>query len=112
MQRLHKQVPTAANKQATIEVLLSYNDGNGVFVGSTLGYITRIPGQFSDNWGSLLRRQTKMIRTDGNELVELQECGCEKKTSCVLQLQWDCHNYYVEIRYQDTTREDRILVCV
>jgi hypothetical protein len=30
-QRLGKLVPVATNKQATIEVLLSYNDGNGVF---------------------------------------------------------------------------------
>jgi hypothetical protein len=30
-QRLSKQVPEATSKQATIEVLLSYNDGKGVF---------------------------------------------------------------------------------
>jgi hypothetical protein len=30
-QRLGKHVPAATNKQATIEVLLGYNDGNGVF---------------------------------------------------------------------------------
>jgi hypothetical protein len=30
-QRLGKQVPAARNKQATVQVLLSYNDGNGVF---------------------------------------------------------------------------------
>jgi hypothetical protein len=27
---LEKQVPAATNEQATIDVLLSYNDGNGV----------------------------------------------------------------------------------
>jgi hypothetical protein len=30
-QLLGKHVPAVTNKQATIEVLLSYNDGNGVF---------------------------------------------------------------------------------
>jgi hypothetical protein len=30
-QRLSKHVPAANNAQAKIEVLLSYNDGNGVF---------------------------------------------------------------------------------
>jgi hypothetical protein len=30
-QLLGKQVPAATNKEATIEVLLCYNDGNGVF---------------------------------------------------------------------------------
>jgi hypothetical protein len=43
-------------------------------------------------------------RTDGNELVELQECGSEKTTSCALQREW--YNYCVEIRCQDTISED------
>jgi hypothetical protein len=30
-QRLGKQVPAVTNIQATVEVLLSYNDGIGVF---------------------------------------------------------------------------------
>jgi hypothetical protein len=30
-QQLCKEVPVAMKKQATIEVLLGYNDGNGVF---------------------------------------------------------------------------------
>jgi hypothetical protein len=30
-QQLGKQVPTATNEQATSEVFLSYNEGNGVF---------------------------------------------------------------------------------
>jgi hypothetical protein len=34
-----------------------------------------------------------------------KEFGCEKKTLCVLQLQWDWYNYCVEIRCQDTTNE-------
>jgi hypothetical protein len=41
------------------------------------------------------------------ELVELQECGYEKKTLCVLQLQLDWYNYCVRNRCQDTTSEDR-----
>jgi hypothetical protein len=48
----------------------------------------------------------KWLRRDGNELVALQKCGYEKKTSCVLQLQWDWYNYCVEIRCQDATNED------
>jgi hypothetical protein len=35
-----------------------------------------------------------------------KELDCAKKTSCVLQLQWDWYNYYAEDRYQDTTSED------
>jgi hypothetical protein len=41
-----------------------------------------------------------------------KELGCEKKTSSVLQLQWDWHNYCVEIRCQDTTSEDWEPWCV
>jgi hypothetical protein len=41
------------------------------------------------------RRQKKKKKT-----------GCEKKTSYVLQLQWDWYKYCVEIRRQDTTNED------
>jgi hypothetical protein len=33
-QRLGKQVPAATNKQATTDVFLSYNDGNGFSFGS------------------------------------------------------------------------------
>jgi hypothetical protein len=36
----------------------------------------------------------------------LQECGSEKKTLRVLELQWDCYNYCVKIRCQDATSED------
>jgi hypothetical protein len=34
MQKVGKQVPAATNKQSTIEVLLSYNDGKVFSVGS------------------------------------------------------------------------------
>jgi hypothetical protein len=33
-----------------------------------------------------LRKPLETAVEDGNELVELQVCGCEKKTSRVLQL--------------------------
>jgi hypothetical protein len=53
------------------------------------------------------------LRRDGNwELVEFQECSCEKNTSCVLQLQWDWYNYYVTIRFQGTASEDWEPICV
>jgi hypothetical protein len=48
-QPIGKEVPAAMNKQAIIEVLLSYNDGNGVSVGSARGYVTKIPGQL-ESW--------------------------------------------------------------
>jgi hypothetical protein len=34
-----------------------------------------------------------------------KEIGYEKKSSCVLQCQWDRGNYYVEIRFQDTSED-------
>jgi hypothetical protein len=45
------------------------------------------------------------VENDGEEMAR-KELGCTKKPSCVPQLQRDWYNYYVEIRYQDTTRED------
>jgi hypothetical protein len=35
-----------------------------------------------------------------------KELGYDKKTSCVLQSQWDWYNYCVETRCQDTTSKD------
>jgi hypothetical protein len=58
--------------------------------------IERISWEGSRSW----------LRRDDNELVEICTSACEKKTSCVLQLQWDWCNYCVEIRCQDTTSED------
>jgi hypothetical protein len=45
------------------------------------------------------------VENDGKEMAR-KELGCAKKPLCVLQLQRDWRNYYVEIRCQDTTRED------
>jgi hypothetical protein len=45
------------------------------------------------------------VEDDWEEMAR-KELGCAKKTSCVLQLQWDWYNYCVEIRCQDTTSED------
>jgi hypothetical protein len=36
----------------------------------------------------------------------LQECSYEQKTLHVMYLQWDCYNYCVKIRRQDTASED------
>jgi hypothetical protein len=59
-----------------------------------------------ENWGNQFSWALwGILRTDG-DTVPLQECCCEKKTLCVLQLQWDSYNYYVKIRCQDTTSED------
>jgi hypothetical protein len=52
MQRLGKHVPAATNTQPAMKGLL----GNGVLVGSTRGYITRIPGQLTAE-----TRQSKII---------------------------------------------------
>jgi hypothetical protein len=40
-----------------------------------------------NNGGSNLRRRSQMIEERLQQLVELEKCGCEKTTSCVLQLQ-------------------------
>jgi hypothetical protein len=44
---------------------------------------------------------------DDWEKMAKKELGYEKKTSYVPQLQRDWYNYYIEIRCQDTTSEDR-----
>jgi hypothetical protein len=47
-----------------------------------------------------------MVVEDDWEEIARMELGCARKTSCVLQLQWDWYNYCVEIRCQDTTSKD------
>jgi hypothetical protein len=71
------------------------------------------------SWDSLVEEEfigVSCCRELGRVLEMAVQGDCEerarkeldraKKTSCVLQLQWDWYNYCVEIRYQDTTRED------
>jgi hypothetical protein len=53
-----------------------------------------------------LRESLQMAVNDDWEELARKELGCEKETSCVLQLKWDWHNYCVEIRCQNTTSED------
>jgi hypothetical protein len=53
-----------------------------------------------------LRESLEMAAEDDWEEMAWKELGGEKKTSFVLQLQWDWYNYCVEIRCQDTTSED------
>jgi hypothetical protein len=57
-------------------------------------------------------------KVSGGLAVQLgrKELGCEEKTSCVLQLQWDWYSSFVEIRCRETDSGDcnrlRTLVCV
>jgi hypothetical protein len=53
-----------------------------------------------------LRESLEMAVEDDWEEMARKELGCEKKTLCALQLQWDWYKYCVEIRCQDTTSED------
>jgi hypothetical protein len=45
------------------------------------------------------------VEGDWGEMAR-KELGYEKKTSRVLQLQWDWYDYCAEIRCEDTTSED------
>jgi hypothetical protein len=45
------------------------------------------------------------VEYDWEEMAR-KELDCAKKTSCVLQLQWDWYNSSVDIRCQDMTSED------
>jgi hypothetical protein len=45
------------------------------------------------------------VKGDREEMARKEIDGA-KKTSCVLQLQWDWYNYCVESRCQDATNED------
>jgi hypothetical protein len=47
-----------------------------------------------------------MAVEDDREEMARKELDCAKKTSYVLQLQWDWYNYCVEIRCQDMTSKD------
>jgi hypothetical protein len=53
-----------------------------------------------------LRESLEIAVEDNWVQMARKELGYAKKTSCVLQLQSDWYNYCVEIRCQDTTRED------
>jgi hypothetical protein len=54
----------------------------------------------------IIEGSVEMAVEDDWEEIARMELGCEKKTSYVPQLQWDCYNFCVEIRCQDTTNED------
>jgi hypothetical protein len=51
------------------------------------------------------------VEDDWKEMAR-KELGCTRKTTRVLQLQWDWYNYCVKVRCQDTTSEDTTLVGV
>jgi hypothetical protein len=57
-------------------------------VGSAERLYKRIADQLREELRESLETAVgRLLRKGGNELIVLQECGCEKKTSCVLQLQ-------------------------
>jgi hypothetical protein len=78
---LNMQVPAATNKQAITEILLNYNDGNGVFCWSA----TRLYNEEPKPAEIELRESPKMaVEYDWEEMAR-KELGCVKKTSCVQQ---------------------------
>jgi hypothetical protein len=52
-----------------------------------------------------LRESMEMALDDWEQMAR-KELACAKKTSSMLQLQWDWYNYCTEIHCQDTTSED------
>jgi hypothetical protein len=106
-----ERFPRERTLTLTIELLFLCNgevNNRGILrkqrfmLGPPWGYMTRISGQLRE----FLRESLETATGDDWEEMEREELGCEKKTSYVLQLQWDWYNYYVEIRCQDTTSED------
>jgi hypothetical protein len=108
-QRLGKHVPVATNRQATIEMLLSYNDGNGVFcvsaprlynknprveAGSNTSTMTlRVVG--GDEKGSLKTERVKFGRetqgTPAREGLRWRGPAAYKKDRTVLSLERASH---------------------
>jgi hypothetical protein len=72
-QRFGKHVPAATNMQATIEVLLGYNNGNGVFCwGKSRGYITRKTAMARAS--GTYKRQTRPLVREGAPRNQERNC--------------------------------------
>jgi hypothetical protein len=81
----------------------SRNNRRGVASGVLCGSAPRLYNEDLAQLELELREMT--VEDDWGEITR-KELGCAKKTSCVVQLQWDWYDYCIEIRCQDTTSED------